>query len=128
MYTFLDILITQILPKLQQFEGFKNSKFINEKTLSFHIKDNFVFPLIESNFERFQNLPSLNINLPYWKVSILSILFTFNSSITSNFFIVHLFTSILSANKFILLIKFPIDEFSSTGSNDSIFPFIFFCN
>jgi large subunit ribosomal protein L5 len=63
MYTFLDILITQILPKIQQFEGFKNTKFINEKTLSFHIKDNFIFPLIESNFERFQNLPSLNITI-----------------------------------------------------------------
>jgi large subunit ribosomal protein L5 len=61
MYHFLDLLLTQNLPKIQQFEGLKKKKFIHKKNVSFHIKDNFIFPLIEANFEYFQQLPPLNI-------------------------------------------------------------------
>lgn len=63
MYNFLDLLITQILPKVQNFKGISAEKYINQNTLSTQLQDHFTFPLLESNFERFQNLPPLNISI-----------------------------------------------------------------
>ena len=63
MYSFLDLLITQILPKIQNFRGFISKKYVNNNTVSIQITDLFTFPLLESNFERFQNLPALNITI-----------------------------------------------------------------
>ena len=68
----------------------------------------------------------MNLSFPKWNVSILSILFTFNSSKTSKFFTIQDVASSLLLNIFALSTTLPIVEFSSAGVNVSKMPFIFF--
>lgn len=59
--TFLSKLITEILPRLKNFNGFKAVKQI--KTFSYRLQDTFSFYELEKHYYLFNTLPDLNVTL-----------------------------------------------------------------
>jgi large subunit ribosomal protein L5 len=64
LYFFLDYLITFNLAKLKNFEGFSfKNNFDQQGNFTFSLKDNFIFSILELNYEKFQKFPPIKISI-----------------------------------------------------------------
>jgi large subunit ribosomal protein L5 len=63
LFNFIAKIITEVFPKLKNFNGFILSKNIKKNTFSYEIHDVLSFLELESNYYLFKNLPKLNITL-----------------------------------------------------------------
>jgi large subunit ribosomal protein L5 len=64
MYVFFTRLVSEIFPKLKQFNGFKIKNINSEiKTISFKFKSSLIFPELENQYQYFNKLPCLNITI-----------------------------------------------------------------
>jgi len=64
MLNFITKLITDIFPRIKQFNGFytKNKNY-NIKTITFSLKNLLIFPELKNQYLYFKNLPILNITI-----------------------------------------------------------------
>lgn len=63
MYNFLEKIITEVFPKIKNFDGIKFDEKLKKKALSYQLKDTFVFNTIEEHYYLFNTLPNLDITL-----------------------------------------------------------------
>lgn len=63
MHSFLDKLVTIVLPRLRDFQGFKYNGFDQHCSATFGIPDLLVFPEIETEFDRFSKFHGIDIHL-----------------------------------------------------------------
>jgi large subunit ribosomal protein L5 len=63
MYYFLETVLSEVFPKIKNFNGLKFNKKATKKALSFKLNDNFVFKTIEEHYYLFSTLPKLDITI-----------------------------------------------------------------
>lgn len=63
MYTFLDKLITIVLPRIKGFRGLSNNSFDHKGNYSFGIKDVRIFPEVEKHHNKFVGIGGMNITI-----------------------------------------------------------------
>ena len=64
MYVFFTRLVSEIFPKLKQFNGFKIKNINSEiKTISFKFKSSLIFSELENQYQYFNKLPGLNVTV-----------------------------------------------------------------
>ena len=64
MYSFLTKLNNEVFPKIKEFDGFRLAKLSSDfKTVSFKLTNCLFFPELESHYQYFNKLPSLDITI-----------------------------------------------------------------
>lgn len=65
MYTFLNKVVNKIFPKLKPFQGFKilTSEAKLQRTFSFSLRNNLLFPELEKHYQYFNRLPHLDVTI-----------------------------------------------------------------
>jgi large subunit ribosomal protein L5 len=62
-YAFFSIIVTEILPKLKNFEGFNSNAQISKNAFSLDLKEIFLFKELENRYYLFNTLSKLNITI-----------------------------------------------------------------
>lgn len=65
IYAFLNKIVNEIFPKLKPFQGFKilTLETKSQKTFSFSLRNNLLFPELEKHYQYFNRLPYLDITI-----------------------------------------------------------------
>jgi len=63
MYSFLDNLVTTVLPRLRDFHGLSSKSFDGAGNYSFGLKDCLVFPEIEAHYDLFDQTYGMDIHI-----------------------------------------------------------------
>lgn len=63
MYYFLEKMLSEIFPKVKNFNGLKFNPKLKKNTISYKLIDNFVFKIIEENYYLFTTLSKLDVTL-----------------------------------------------------------------
>ena len=81
MYTFLNKVVNKIFPKLKPFQGFKilTSETKLQKTFSFNLRNNLLFPELEKHYQYFNRLPHLDITIVTNAKSVRELIFLLKS-------------------------------------------------
>lgn len=63
MFACFSIFLTEILPKVKNFEGFKFGRKVTKNSFSFELQDTFNFQELEEHYYLFNSLPNLNVTV-----------------------------------------------------------------
>lgn len=79
MYKFIFNLISNIIPNMMSFKGFKLKHNNINNTMSFKINNILIFQELENNYQYFKNLPTLNITIISNKITFNEFVFLLKS-------------------------------------------------